>query len=158
LSELESLPVFEPILQKWKSLASARRRRLSGESAQKLHGPELRTSVSALEDFAECPFKFYVARGLRAGERKLFEVDRRERGSFQHELLKEFHVSLQAESRRWRDLTPAEARERIGHIGESLLPRFRNGLFQSTDADRFNAGILIEGVQKLMETLVTWNR
>jgi ATP-dependent helicase/nuclease subunit B len=31
-------------------------------------------------------------------------------------------------------------------------------LFQASDADRFNAGMLIEGVQKLMETLVTWNR
>ncbi|HEY2952582.1 MAG TPA: PD-(D/E)XK nuclease family protein [Verrucomicrobiae bacterium] len=158
LAELEDLPAFEPVLQKWKTLVSARPRHLSAASAQNIHGPELTTSVSALEDFAECPFKFFVARGLRAGERRLFEVDRRERGSLQHEILKEFHASVQAEGRRWRDLTPNEARDRIGRIGENLLPRFRNGLFQATDADRFNAGILIKGLQKLMETLVTWNR
>src|ERR1035441_1329456 len=81
--------------------------------SEKLYGPVLQTSVSRLEEFAQCPFKFFVRSGLRAGERKIFELDARERGSFQHEVLKKFHDDLAKENKRWRDLTPPEARERI---------------------------------------------
>ena len=54
----------------------------------------LRTSVSRLEEFASCPFRFFVRSGLRADERKVFELDARERGSFQHEVLKIFHEAI----------------------------------------------------------------
>ena len=47
----------------------------------------MRVSISALEDYAACPFKFFVVRGLRAEERQQFEADPRERGSFQHEIM-----------------------------------------------------------------------
>jgi ATP-dependent helicase/nuclease subunit B len=90
--------------------------------AGRLYGSTLRTSVSRLEEFAACPFHFFVRSGLRAGERKLFELDARERGSFQHEVLKAFHEQLLAEGRRWRDLTPGEARERIKSIAAARLP------------------------------------
>ena len=59
----------------------------------------MRTSVSALEQFGACPFKFFVHAGLRAEERKLFEADAREQGSFQHEVLAEFHRQLRAENK-----------------------------------------------------------
>jgi ATP-dependent helicase/nuclease subunit B len=68
--------------------------KLSPALAEKLYGPVLQTSVSRLEEFAQCPFKFFVRSGLHAGERKLFELDARERGSFQHEILKIFHEQL----------------------------------------------------------------
>ena len=70
---------------------------LSPRLAEKLFGATLRTSVSRLEEFAACPFRFFVRSGLRAEERKIFELDARERGSFQHDVLKTFHERLAAE-------------------------------------------------------------
>ena len=67
---------------------------LSSALAEKLFGPTLRSSVSRLEEFAQCPFRFFVHSGLRAEERKVFELDAREQGSFQHEVLKRFHEQL----------------------------------------------------------------
>ena len=64
---------------------------LSPALAEKIYGAVLKSSVSRLEEFAQCPFRFFVHSGLRAGERKKFELDARERGSFQHEILKQFH-------------------------------------------------------------------
>ena len=95
---------------------------LSPDLAEEIYGPALQTSVSRLEEFAQCPFRFFVHSGLRAEERKVFELDARERGSFQHEVLKLFHEQLTAEGKRWRDLTPAEARERVGKIAAELAP------------------------------------
>ena len=107
---------------------------LSPSLAEKIYGPTLRSSVSRLEEFAQCPFKFFVRSGLRAGERKVFELDARERGNFQHDVLKIFHEQLAAENKRWRDLTPAEARARIGQIAAAQVELFRNGLLRDSAA------------------------
>ncbi len=55
---------------------------LGPELAGRLYGSVLRTSVSRIEQFAACPFKFFVHSGLRAEERKRFELDSREQGHF----------------------------------------------------------------------------
>jgi len=55
---------------------------LSPELATELYGKVLRTSVSRLEQFAACGFKFFIHSGLRAEERKKFELDYKEQGNF----------------------------------------------------------------------------
>ena len=47
-----------------------------------LYGKALRTSVSRLEKFAACAFRYFVDSGLGTEERKKFELDVRERGTF----------------------------------------------------------------------------
>jgi ATP-dependent helicase/nuclease subunit B len=131
---------------------------LSPALAEAIYSSTLQSSVSRLEEFAQCPFRFFVHSGLRAEERKVFELDARERGSFQHEVLKRFHEQLTAEGRRWRDLTPAAARERIGQIAADLTPGYRDGLLRADDRSRFTARLLGGALQDFVETLVNWMR
>jgi ATP-dependent helicase/nuclease subunit B len=131
---------------------------LSPDLAAAIYGPVLQTSVSRLEEFAQCPFRFFIHSGLRAEERKVFELDARERGSFQHEVLKRFHEQLSAEGKRWRDLAPAAARERVGKIAVDLAPHYRDGLLRADDQGRFTVRVLAESLQDFVETLVTWMR
>jgi len=126
--------------------------------ARKLYGPTLRTSVSRLEEFAACPFRFFVKSGLQAGERKLFELDARERGNFQHDVLKVFHERLEAGHRPWRDLTPPEAREKIGAIARELMPEYRDGLFRDSAKTLFAARAMTGALQDFVEVIVTWLR
>ena len=131
---------------------------LSPALAEKLYGLTLRTSVSRLEEFASCPFRFFVRSGLRAGERKIFELDARERGSFQHDVLKTFHDQLTAEGKRWRDLAPADARSRVGKIAAGQTEHYRDGLLRDTAESRFAALALAESLQDFVEIIVTWLR
>ncbi len=131
---------------------------LAPELAARLYGPVLRTSVSRMEQFAACPFKFFVHSGLRAEERKLFELDKREQGSFQHDVLALFHEQLRSEQKRWRDITPREARERIARIARSLMASYRDGLLEASEESRFMARVLTESLQDFVETLVGWMR
>ena len=157
--ELLELPVLTGLK---KSLGVLREpdetEKLSSALAEKLFGPVLQTSVSRLEEFAQCPFKFFVRSGLHAGERKLFELDARERGSFQHEVLKIFHEQLQAEGKRWRDLTPAEARERVGKIAAGLEEHFHDGLMRDSAQTRFEARAMAESLQDFIAVIVSWMR
>jgi ATP-dependent helicase/nuclease subunit B len=158
-NELLELPVLAELAE---SLAALREpdptEHLSPVLAEKLFGPTLRSSVSRLEEFAQCPFRFFVHSGLRAEERKVFELDAREQGSFQHEVLKLFHEQLSAEGKRWRDVTPSDARERVGKIAAVLALDYRDGLLRTDEQGRFTARVLAESLQDFVETLVTWMR
>ena len=159
LSPLAALPQFAPVLEKARQLALSRQAtRLSPGAAEALYGPELRTSVSRLEDYSACPFKFFIASGLRAEERKEFEIDARETGTFQHEALKLFHWRLRNQGRRWRDVSTVEACVIIRQIGEDLQVSFGHGLFNASDAARFQAEILITQLERLIDALIGWAR
>ncbi len=156
LLELPALKALAENLQQLREPDPAEN--LSPALAEKLYGPVLRSSVSRLEEFAQCPFKFFVRSGLRAGERKLFELDARERGSFQHEVLKVFHDELAKENKRWRDLTPPEARERIRAIAAGLVEHFRGGLMRDTAQTRFETRAMTESLQDFIAVIVAWMR
>src|SRR2546427_8324344 len=116
-TELEKSPAFSSLITNLRHFHNpTNEQRIAPELAAKLYGPVLRTSVSRLEQFAACPFRFFVNSGLRAEERKLFELDVKEQGTFQHDVLALFHERLSRDKKRWRDITPAEARELIARI------------------------------------------
>jgi len=157
LGELAALPALAPVLERWRQFqAIGREERLGGLAVQTTYGHELKTSVSALEDFAACPFKFFAARGLRLEERKTFEFDQRDEGSFQHEVLREFHRRVQATGRQWRFVNTAEARVIVENIGTDLLAVFGGGRFSKTGAGRFTGKLLIERLGDLVATLIGW--
>jgi ATP-dependent helicase/nuclease subunit B len=156
---LLELPAMKSLVENMRHLREPEAHEtLSPALAVKLFGPVLQTSVSRLEELAQCPFKFFVRSGLRAGERKVFELDARERGSFQHEVLKIFHEQLANEGKRWRDLTPAEACERIHTVAAGLMEHFRDGLMRDTAQTRFEARAMTESLQDFIAVIVTWMR
>jgi ATP-dependent helicase/nuclease subunit B len=131
---------------------------LSPMVAEALYGPILRTSVSRLEQYAACPFKFFVHSGLRAEERKRFVIDPRQRGSFQHEILARFHQEVRREGKEWRDLTPEEARARIRRIAEERTRGYGAGLFQADEQSLFTARSLTLALEDFIQTVVSWMR
>lgn len=156
-TELLQVPALVSLAESLRQLRSQdSHERLSPQLAEQLYGPVLRTSVSRLENFAACPFRFFVHSGLRAEERKVFELDAREQGSFQHDVLKRFHEELRAGQKRWRDLTPAAARERVGRIAQELMADYRDGLLRDSPQTQFTARVLARALQDFIEVLVGW--
>jgi ATP-dependent helicase/nuclease subunit B len=157
--ELLKIPALKSRLEELRALREPDpTENLSPELAEKLFGATLRTSVSRLEEFAQCPFKFFVRSGLRAGERKIFELDARERGNFQHDVLKKFHEQVVSEGKRWRDLTPSEARERIRAIAAEFTGNFRGGLLRDSAETKFAARAMTASLQDFVEVIVSWMR
>ncbi|HKQ38649.1 MAG TPA: PD-(D/E)XK nuclease family protein, partial [Verrucomicrobiae bacterium] len=131
---------------------------LSPEVAARLYGPELRTSVTRIEQFAACPFRFFITSGLHAQEERVFEVDAKKRGQFQHEVLRRFHEELCKEGLRWKDLNPDEARERVRDVAEQHAQEFEAGLFLASERDRFAVAQLTSALEQFVEKLVGWMR
>ena len=157
LAPLAVLPEFAELVARANGLkASTDAGKLASELVARLYQNPYRTSVSALENFAACPFKFFVKSGLGLKEREEFEVDARERGSFQHDILSEFHERATRDGKNWRDLTPADARTLVRIIGEEKLRTFKDGLFAVDETRRFEAETLVQNLERLVETLVGW--
>jgi ATP-dependent helicase/nuclease subunit B len=157
--ELLKMPALAELMKSLRQLREPNpAENLSPALAGKIYGATLQTSVSRLEEFAQCPFRFFVHSGLRAEERKIFELDARERGSFQHEILKKFHDDLTMENKLWRDLTPMEARERIGKIAFELMESYCGGLLRDTAQSEFEVQMMAKSLQDFIETLVGWMR
>jgi ATP-dependent helicase/nuclease subunit B len=157
LNEMLRRPEFDSLRAQRELFACVlEARRLDPAQAAQLYGPALRASVSRLEEFAACSFKFFVHSGLRAEERKRFELDVRERGSFQHDVLARFHQGLQRENKKWREITPADARRRIQQCVEEALPEFHEGLLGASAPARFAARTVTESLQDFVAATVEW--
>jgi ATP-dependent helicase/nuclease subunit B len=157
LRELLGQPAFASLRRQLTSFACVTEPRpLEPAQAARLYGPALRASVSRLEEFAACAFRFFVRSGLRAEERQQFELDVRERGSFQHEVLARFHQDLQREGKKWRDLAPAEARLRVKESVARVLPAFREGLLGASAQARFAARTVTESLQDFVAATGGW--
>jgi ATP-dependent helicase/nuclease subunit B len=159
LAELESHPVLVPVLERLSRPHPVHPANgISPALAEQLYGPVLETSVSRIEKFASCPFRFFVDSGLRVEERKKFELDIRQQGSFQHEVLARFHEELAGKKLRWRDLTPGEARQWIGRIADQLIPEFEQGMLLASGQNRFMAESYKASLQRFMGVVVGWMR
>lgn len=156
VTDLLNLPTLQPLIQKWQQVQAATTSRLTPDAIEKLFTRELKSSVSRLEEFAACPFKFFAASGLRLQERKEFQFDDRDKGSFHHDVLEEFHKRIIASGRRWRDLAPTEAANLVAAIARERLPAYENGKFQRNGAARFTGELLIERLQQLVTALIAW--
>jgi ATP-dependent helicase/nuclease subunit B len=72
--------------------------------------------------------------------------------------LKIFHEQLVKENKRWRDLTPHEAREQVGQIAAVLAADFRGGLFRDSPQAQFAARAMTDSLQNFVEVVVSWMR
>lgn len=129
------------------------------EVADRLYGPrQLRLSVSAIEEFAACPFRFLVSRGLRAAERRTFEADARRRGSFSHEVLARYHEAVRNSGREWRDLNEDEARSLLRETASAVAGQFEHGLLATDPRRRFTAEQITGQLTEFIGVLTGWLR
>ena len=63
---------------------------LNEENVKKLYGSILKTSISRLEQYKNCPFSYYLKYGLKLQEEQELSLKPIDTGSFMHEVIDEF--------------------------------------------------------------------
>lgn len=153
-----SLPVeFKEELRDLQHLAEpVKPGKLGGEIVERLFGREITVPVTSLEKLAQCPFMFFVNKGLLARERVEFELGFREEGSFKHEVLRLYHDRVRERFGKWSEPSGEQARELIGEICDELSARFGGGLLEHDDRNRFRALAYKKSLQDFIEILTGW--
>lgn len=101
------------------------------ESAENLYGNEMNTSVSKLETFSNCPFKFYLQYGLNARERKTYKLDTPDVGIFLHEIIEKFSNYLLENKISFKEIEKEESDEIVSKIVEEVLSDFKAKIMTS---------------------------
>ncbi|MGI6552573.1 MAG: helicase-exonuclease AddAB subunit AddB [Bacillota bacterium] len=118
--------------------------RLSEDLVEKLYGNSLRSSVSRLETFASCPFRYFAQYGLGLEERRIFRLDARAAGLFYHQFFKEFTEELQSRGLDWGKLRDEELEGLVAEIVERMIPRLQNEILLNSPRYRYLTGVLRE--------------
>ena len=100
------------------------RESIDPSAARSLYGRLQSQSITRLERFANCPFSYFAAYGLRPERVEPFELDRRQMGTFLHEAVYEFLRVCGAEL---NEMNGEQAEARMGRIADVLLESMRTG-------------------------------
>ena len=116
---------------------TGRPERLSPKTAKALYGKNILSSVSRLERFAGCPFSFFAEYGLKAEERRLYQLHTPDLGSLFHEVLELFSNKLEEDSIPWKDLTKEKTTALIETCVDEAAPRLGDRILMESAANKY---------------------
>ncbi|MGI6162325.1 MAG: PD-(D/E)XK nuclease family protein [Bacillota bacterium] len=100
--------------------------------SERLYGRVLRTSVSRLERFEQCPFQHFARDGLGLKEREIFKLDPAKTGTFFHEAMREFVLRVAGSGQPVEALEQEDVARIMDGVVQGLAPRIQNDLFLSS--------------------------
>lgn len=92
----------------------------------------LKTSVSRLESYNNCPFKFFSQYGLKLEERQEYKFRSMDFGKLLHAVLQEFGLRMKKENRRWGSVPEDECKDICKEILYDKAEKLQNGIMLSS--------------------------
>ncbi len=96
-----------------------------------------RTSVSRMENYRGCPYRYFLQYGLRLADEKEAAVEAPQIGNYLHAGLHRFGEYLKRSQKAWRDATDEEISETSKEIADMLAPRIQSGALLSDAAAHY---------------------
>ncbi|WP_406677805.1 helicase-exonuclease AddAB subunit AddB [Moorella sp. ACPs] len=115
-------------------------------------GP-LRSSISRLETYAACPFRYFLAYGLKLQERQMYRVDPAGMGQFYHAALKLFVEELAGSGRDWGEVSDEEAATILSRVIEELAPALQHEILSSSARYNYLRKKLEQTLKRVLEVL-----
>ena len=91
------------------------------KNLDKLYGSKLKTSISRLEAYRQCPFSYYMTYGLKLKEREELKIQPIDTGSFLHEVIDEFFEYLKAHELSPKSISEEESKSILNNIIDTKL-------------------------------------
>lgn len=111
--------------------------KLARNTASSLYGTVMKSSVSKMETYASCPFKFYLQYGLNVKERKTYKLETPDVGIFMHDILDKFSRHLEAHNIKWREIEREELEAIASQIVDNTLTERKYNIFTSNNRLKF---------------------
>ncbi|MBS5290091.1 MAG: PD-(D/E)XK nuclease family protein, partial [Veillonella sp.] len=114
-------------------------------------------SVTRLEKYRQCPFKFYAQYGLKLEPRKVRSFGAPEIGTFLHANLERLGTQLLSEHKQWRDLDETAQQELCARVAADILEENRYDEDEKTAYDKAIEERVVRTLQKTVSRLVDWS-
>lgn len=133
-------------------------RPLSPSVARRLFKTERDFSVSRLETYRACPFRYFVQYGLHLEEREQGELQKNDFGSYLHAGLHSFGETMRAQKKSWRDATDEDIERLSADIARKVAPRVKSGALLSDAAARYTERSLDRTFRETLRRFRAWSR
>ena len=111
---------------------------LSEEAASGLYPGDLRGSVSSLETYAGCPYRYFLSYGLKISPTDEAKIQTSDRGALAHDILKRFTERLEKDGFDWTSFTDEYAGEVIPDIAKDAAGSYISGLYHDSKRNEYN--------------------
>jgi ATP-dependent helicase/nuclease subunit B len=105
---------------------------MTKESVRNLYGEKIYSSVSRLEAFATCPFCYFIRYGLKAKERKLYQLQTPDLGRLFHRALDVFSNKLNHRQISWKQLDQEQSGILVDETIDEIAPKLVNEILISS--------------------------
>lgn len=106
--------------------------KLDEEKVNGLYSNNNYLSVSRVERYVECPFGYFVRYGLKAKERKQFNLTPPDLGTFMHSVIDKFSKEVLAENLKWAEIDDDWCREKIDEKLNECMHESTGKIFTSS--------------------------
>jgi ATP-dependent helicase/nuclease subunit B len=106
---------------------------LSQKAINEYYGKEIKTSVSRLEKYVQCPYSYFVKYNLNANERKLYELQPIDYGNLFHDILEMFTNIIDSRNLEWCKIQIDEIKPIVDTCIDELLKNSKNEILQSSN-------------------------
>ncbi len=111
--------------------------KISKEAAALLYGDVLSGSVSSLETFVACPYKYFVRYGLGLRERENFDIEDMDYGNVFHKSMEHFSHIIEDQRKAWNDLTQEEVKIAAENAVDAAVEDYKGKLFFQSQRSEF---------------------
>ncbi|MBA1336294.1 MAG: ATP-dependent helicase/nuclease AddAB, subunit B [Firmicutes bacterium] len=107
------------------------------DKARRLYGMPVYTSISRLEKYAACPFSYYVQYGLKARERRAFDLTPPDVGTFIHNVIDRFSRRISVKGLGWRELEKEQCASEVSAIVDEILGEMSGSVVYSSSRYKY---------------------
>ncbi|RWZ55194.1 helicase-exonuclease AddAB subunit AddB [Halobacillus fulvus] len=107
--------------------------KLAEDTTKRLYQKQLNTSVSRLETYHQCSYKYFARHSLNLEERRTYKLDAPDIGQLFHEALKQITEWVQSEGRDFADLTRIDTNTYAEKATATLAPVLQNQILHSSN-------------------------
>lgn len=123
---------------------------LSYDTVKKLYGENINSSISRIEKYNQCAFSYFIRYGLNVDERKTFDIQPSDYGTYMHEIIEKY--TLIAKEYPWENVTKDICDNLADKITRDVLNDKLSDFY--TDSNRYS--YLFNKIISIMKT-VLWN-
>ena len=128
--------------------------------AEKLFKPSGRffASVTRLEKYRACPYKYFLEYGLHLEERDDGTINTMDFGNYLHAGLCRFGNTLTRGQKQWRDASDGDIAHLSKSIASEIAPRIKFGALAADAASRYTERALNKTFAETLKRLRDWSR
>lgn len=126
--------------------------KINVNNIEKLYGNKLKTSVSKLESYANCPFSYYLKYGLKLNDKEMLKVENVDTGTFMHDVIDTFFSVIEEKNLNIKEISEDELDEILTDIVDEKLKLNKNYIFVSTAKYK----VLIKRLQRVIKLSIKY--